>query len=439
MSSSTALAKHDPLDGLEPHDVVAAWHVRRLDELSDAALVGLATRHLAVPRRDPADSFVLHAPLELMARAALLRHVGPATRKRARQRIIRLTASYDSSPAMTAPRSTGGTADVAAASSALHAAVAAGDLEGIDRATATLAAGTSAGELVAALADLVVGRLSAAGHGAIFLYHLPRLLAADPSAAAMARGLLRDIGRNPSWELTWMDHRESSRTPTRDLAMRLLDVASPGPLDSNFIYPTMSLVERSGLAAELLDAPTKGLPVPEARHDLLRVAAWSMLQDDPVHAPYGWSHALTMPQGALGVAPSCAAPQRAVAVAATFVLGLRATLGSVVLDPTWHPERRDDLDPSTFLDAGPDGAAAAVWHTSDGELPGFVDRLVTHAALHQDAHLAKYTLACIDATRDDPAAGRLFLAAAAFLGGWWRTRGDDDDLFTRVGNPSAQR
>ena len=69
------------------------------------------------------------------------------------------------------------------------------------------------------------------------------------------------------------------------------------------------------------------------------------------------------------------------------------------------------VDNVRFLDAGPDVAAAAIWLASDDERP-HVRRLVV-AALHADAHLAKYTLAFIDATRDDPAAGRLYIAAAA--------------------------
>jgi hypothetical protein len=287
---------------------------------------------------------------------------------------------------------------------------------------------------VAHLADLVVARLSAAGHGSIFLYHLPRLLAADPAAAGMARGLLREIGRRPDWELTWMDQRDPGLTPTRDLADRLRGVPMAGDPGSNFIQPTMSLVERSGLAAELLAQSTLGLGAADARRDLLRVAAWSMLQDDPRRAPYGWTHALTMPQAAIGVAPSCPDPGRAVAVAATFVLGFRATQGSVILDPAWEPARRDDLDTTTFLDDGPDGAASAIWYATGDEYRARVTRLITFAALHVDAHLAKYTLACLDATRDDPDAGRLFMAAAAYLAGWWRTDGhDDDDLFAALG------
>jgi hypothetical protein len=170
--------------------------------------------------------------------------------------------------------------------------------------------------------------------------------------------------------------------------------------------------------------------VPEARRDLLRVAALAMLQDDPDAAPYGWSHALTMPQATLGVAARCHDPGRAVAVAATHVLGFRATQGTRRLDPRWAPAPPPPtVDPHTFLDAGPDVAAATLWHAADAELAGYVRELATYAACHSDAHLAKYTLACVDATRDDAGAGRLFLAAAAFLAGWWRVRGEDDDLF----------
>ena len=93
--SPTLLATTDALDGVEPHDLVARWAALGLGDLADAELVSLAARHLGVPRRDPADSFVLHAPLELMARAALLRHVDPAARERARQRLVWVAASFD--------------------------------------------------------------------------------------------------------------------------------------------------------------------------------------------------------------------------------------------------------------------------------------------------------------------------------------------------------
>ncbi len=415
--TTTLRASTDPLAGLVPDDILAGGADDRLALLSDGDLVEVAAAHLARPRRDPADSFVLHAPLELMARSALLRLVEPAGRDDARRRIAWLVATYDQGPPAELPPPTDGPAPE------LAAAIAAGDLDGIDRAASALAATTTAGELVGRLADVVLPRLAAAGHGSIFLYHLPRLLAASPAAATMARGLLRELGRAPDWNLTWMDDRPPTGVPSGDLATRLLTPVDVGDPGSNFIYPTMALVERTGLAADLLDAPTRGLPVAAARRDLLRVAAWSMLQDDPAHAPYGWSHCLTMPQAALGVAPACGRPDRAVAVAATYVLGFRSTLGATTLDPSWTPDPvapHDALDPTTFLDAGPGRAAAAIWHAEDTTLPTYVRRLATVAAGHHDAHLAKYTLACIDASRDDPDAGRLFLAAAAHLAAWWR-------------------
>ena len=181
----------------------------------------------------------------------------------------------------------------------------------------------------------------------------------------------------------------------------------------------MSLVERSGLAEELLDGPTRAASLTQATEDLQRLAAASMVQDTPAAAPYGWSHCLTMPQAVLGLARAGAAdPEQAIAVAATFVLGFRATQGTVDVDPAWSPAGVGD--PLEALDGTPAEAAAGAWHATNGERAAVVARLASRAATHEDAHLAKYTLACIDAARDDPGASRLYLAAAAHLSAWWR-------------------
>jgi hypothetical protein len=420
----------DQLAGLAAAEVTDQWQRRGLVASSDAQLVGLAARRLAVPRHAPADSFVLHAPLELMARSGLLRHVSAVDRERARQRIVWLAATYDAIEPIAPSGSAAGSGPPANVDgSALAAAVRSGDLDAIDGAAVALATSTTAVELVGALADIVVPSLAAAAHGSIFLYQLPRLLAADPSAPLMARGLLREIGRHPDWSVGWIEHRDPELVASGDLVDRLRghpDIGDPG---SHFIHPTMSLVERSGLAQELLASSTLGISVPEARRALLRTAARSMLQDDPAHAPYGWSHALTMPQAVLGIAHATADPVRTIAVAATYVLGFRATLGSTLLESSWRPAPRPDLDAANFLDAGPHGAAAAMWHAAPGALDDHLAQVVGLAATHHDAHLAKYTLACLDAARDDPAAARLFLAAAAHLAGWWRANDPDDGLF----------
>ena len=51
-----------------------------IDDLSDAELIAAVASVVRTPRADPADSFVLHAPLELAARAALLPRVAPGER-----------------------------------------------------------------------------------------------------------------------------------------------------------------------------------------------------------------------------------------------------------------------------------------------------------------------------------------------------------------------
>jgi hypothetical protein len=63
---------------------------------------------------------------------------------------------------------------------------------------------------------------------------------------------------------------------------------------------------------------------------------------------------------------------------------------------------------------------AAAWHATADDRPRLVEALATRASLHHDAHLVKYTLACLDASRADPAAGPLYVAAAAYLSAWWR-------------------
>src|SRR3954452_11817716 len=66
----------------------------RLDQLSDVQLAAHAAATIRVPRSAPADSFVLHAPLELVARAALLPRVRPAQRDHARLRIFAVAHQF---------------------------------------------------------------------------------------------------------------------------------------------------------------------------------------------------------------------------------------------------------------------------------------------------------------------------------------------------------
>lgn len=332
---------------------------------TDTDLVAAAAAVIDVPKAAPPDSFVLHAPLELLARALLLERVPADARPQARARIEWLADKY------------------AAAGPPMDPVPEPKEVD----------------------PDDMVVSLAAAGHAPILFSLRPRVPAVP--ATFGARLVATELARNPDWVLSWPRARRTDGAGSGDLAERLAAPRSPGDPGSDFIFPTMSLTERSGLSAEVLDAPLRGMSTDAARQILLRVAAQSMLQDNRDAAPYGWTHCLTMPQAALLAPDSGADPTIAVGVAATYVLGFRSTLGRVRLDPAWIPPR--------------DTAAGRVWWAHEDELAGLVDELVSYGAVHADAHVAKYTLACLDATAADPDAGRLFLAAAAHLHDYWQS------------------
>jgi hypothetical protein len=380
------------------------------DTFSDRDLVAAVMDVLTSPPAAEADSFVLHAPLELRARAELLPSVDPARRDEARRRISDIAAEWASrTPHVPMPSER--------PTASLFDAIAGGDEDDADRALVDLAAHRTIDEFVATASDALLPHLGGAGHLAIFLAQLTGWPRASRAAIAAGRALVRDLAQHPDWAITWVDRPAPlPGGPTPSFVDVLADAPSAGDPGSNFIYPTMHLVDANGMAAELLAAPAATIPLDDARRQLLRIAAMSMLHDDPDHAPYGWSHCLTMPQGALAVAPHTSDPRRAIAVAATYVLGFRATLSIAGVDLDWEPARVGS--DRRLLDAEADDAVALAWHT---EHPRHVEReLATYAATHQDAHLAKYTLACLHAAHDDPDGAPLYRAAAARLAIWWR-------------------
>lgn len=413
----------DAVAGLDPADVPTAFGVLGLDRFTDTALVTAAATVVDRPKAAPPDSFVLHAPLELMARAALLTRVDPAARADARRRLVWFAATYaGAGDAAEVDEDRFAGAPAAAVADALVAAIAAGDLDAAGAAGRALSRTLAPAELVARLVDVVAPSLAAAAHGGIWLHQVLSFAGAPaaPGAAAMAR----ELARYPDWRLTWFDEAPvhavgpvgsaGSVSSVEDLVAVLRRPPSPGPLDVNFIFPTMHLVESTGLAADLLDPALDGVDRHEATRALWRLAALSMLQDDPAEAPYGWSHCLTMPHGLLSVAGLARDPDRVLAAGATYVLGFRATQGTVDLDPDWLP-------------APGSGPVAKAWHAPAVGRPALAARLAGHAAAHPDAHLAKYTLACLQLAEADPTFAHGYLAAAAFLNDWWDAHPVADD------------
>ncbi|MCU1361764.1 MAG: hypothetical protein JWN99_3053 [Ilumatobacteraceae bacterium] len=393
--------------------------------ISDAELIGLTAERLAVPRTKPADSFVLHSALELLARSALLPFVAPSHRTDARQRVLELGDQFEAfSDPVGRPRATAFD-DLPQAARALVAAIDRSELDDVDTAASWLGSAATPAQLRLLLTDPLITRLAAAAHAPIFLYLLPRVAPRGEVTGELLRQLARELAGRPDWRLRWFERRSPDTRPADGAALAGALAATPRLDDpaSTFIHPLMSRIDTDDAAGRWLAASTAGAHLGDRPAALLRVAAWSMISEPTRHAPYGWSHCLTMPQAALGVADACADPSIALAVAATYVAGFR-TLADGPLRTTM-----DAPDPGlTVLEAigcGPHVAAAAAWHQATEHPRQVTAALATVAAVHHDAHLVKYTLACLDAAAADPVARPLFLAAAASLSGWWATDGAD--------------
>jgi hypothetical protein len=199
----------------------------------------------------------------------------------------------------------------------------------------------------------------------------------------------------------------------------LATLPSLGVPGSTFIFPTMNQVERTGVAAAHLAVPCRRVDLHAGAAAIERAAALSMLQEPTDHAPYGWTHCLTLPQAVLGIAHATASPRQALAVAATYVAGFRTSVAVAPLVDHYAPPD-PGIDASDALRAEPGDAAAAVWHAPASAVAAIVTNLATAAATHEDAHLVKYVLACLDAAATHPAEARLYLAAAARLTAWWK-------------------
>jgi hypothetical protein len=415
---------------IHPDEIADAYKRFGFAALSDDQLFALAAAVVAVPRQNEANSFVLHAPLELMARRLLLPLVPPSQREAVRTRIMWIAARYaqcgEPVPADAPLHLRYGS--VGAARQALEGALNEGDRITADRAARELLHAATLDEAMTLLAP-VLDSLAAAGHAPIGFFLASRLAATSRAALALLRPLLTELARAPELRIHWVDSVGEPRGDEASLMGALADTPPLGLPGSDFIFPLVDQVDDRGVARDLLE-PTRPADVAGAARATLRVAAHSMLQDDPEFAPYGWTHCLTLPQAIFEVIPWLPDVHRASAIAATYVVGFRAAESKGGLRIDWQPAPvaaglRDALDDD------PKVAAAAWYHASDADVAAMLPELVGRAASHEDAHLAKYTLACLAARERDRAAAQLYLAAAASLVAWWGSRRDGsgrDDL-----------
>lgn len=395
-----------------------------LGELSDEALVTEVARTIGRPLIDvPANrsSFVLHAPLELMARAELLAFVEPGHRDAARTRIAEVATGYLAS-GTPVPEPAGSVAGARELAEAIDS----GDVDRVDRAAVTVGTTLGPEQLRAQLTDAVVARLGAAGHATIYLSLLGRTRPRG-FEGMLLRPVARELALEHELRLT-LPRRTVVDDPdgsvTDGLAAVLASVASCGPSPSAFIAPTLLHAERSGTYDLLLKDGVFAAPA-QTPHRLLRVAAATMLQGRHEVAPYGWSHCLTLSQAPLQLAGVAQDPAACAYVAAAQIAAHWAADGEGVLDIDRRPgppEPGSDLE--SALHGTPAHAAAAAWHHRDP--PTVATRLATLASLGHDAHRVKYTLACLDAAAVDPGGRPSYLAAAAHLCAWWEDHPDVD-------------
>lgn len=385
--------------------VAEEWELRGLQRVPDAVLVSAVVELLIPPRDRQSTSFQLHAPLELLARVALLPWVAPAARQQALQKIVELGVRYThSGEAARLERSR--FPSLAMARAALVDAIRAGDADGADAALVALLDGERPSATLALLRPWLVDSLGAAAHAPILVAELPRFLDRIPNVVQLLRAPLRSLLHHPA-ALSW--HRavpSRGATVGSDAAAALLfDRLRNAPhvqTPSHSIAPTMRSVESNQLAAELLAEPCAVVDAALAERTLARLAAASMLDEPLEHAPYGWTHALTLPQAMLRMTAGTEDERAGIAVAATYALGFRATLGQVAVRA------------SVSLDDTP---------------RALVERrvsLATAAAQHTDAHFAKYVVACFDAAARDSHAEGLYLGAAEKLAAFWASRGSKE-------------
>jgi hypothetical protein len=353
---------------------------------------------VAVPKATAASSFILHAPLELLARVGLLQHLPPEQLDDGLAGIARLVEQYRAAGEPVEDPAPVPIDSIPSAASLLVDALRLGDADRVDALAASLLPRLSPWEAVGLLGPAIVTSLAAAGHAPIGLALLTRV---GSLPTALLRGPLRSVAARPEWQVDWFRTVDGGGDPDR-LYDALCAVPRLGRPGSDFIHPLMSQVQDSGVAAQVLGpvlpAGTAGrqFDVVAATRTLTRTAAWSMIHDDPDQAPYGWTHSLTMPQAVMTLAGAGVEARTAFAVAATFLAGFRAAHGQVDLPAHIIPEPMPDVTPA---------------------------ELALAASRHEDAHLVKFTLACLHAADDDPTHRSLYLAAAAHLLEWWRRHG----------------
>ena len=424
----------NPLESLQSGALAPQYRALGLDRLSDGELFAQVAAIVARPKQT-ADSFVLHAPLEILARYRLLALVAPDQRELARLRLVSVARRYATTGQ---PAPTDATLANCADVEALLAAIEAGESDRAQALGAALAEALPPDGLTSALATPVLQRLGAAAHGHLFFYLIDRVdAAAQRAAAPLLANFARELATDHLEKLSWTQPGETAG-PDRSLDTASLENAllnSPLKPFAGFLCPIMQAAERAGIPAAVVGGPLAGPIGPEAAEAafaaICRAAALAMIEERPREAKYGWTHAFTLPFGVWEIAGAIPDQAFALRVAATYFLGLRAAVGRkrrLIGEPDLEP--RPPALPQA-LAKSPKTAAASAWTTAPERQDEIFALLATEASIRTDAHLVKYVLACRDAAQRD--ASPVYRAAAAYLTALWMSEETLRDVKRELG------
>jgi hypothetical protein len=421
------------IGGIDPKNVLDEYKGRALGDLSDAEIFDQICPIVACPPRRGLTSFTLHAPLEVMARYGLMRLVHPSDRELARLQMLASAAVYGHQvDLMPAPARMSLFSDANAAAGELASIFRSGDADGMEALVLSVASQFGTKSLVNLLTPLALPTLTGASHSHIGLWLLLRH--AEPAGveyASLLRAATRALAADPmgqmkSFQGMSFDETQRLKTLPEQICKETLDsLANPakGVPGGESIRELVEAGEATGnvdrLFGDFIRHDMSQPQIDAAFRAVLRISAHSMLQHDVEHAKFGWSHCLTLPQSAFGLATVTRNRKLALAVALVWITAYRSILSDRALDLGWHPEPIKDVSVLEALQTCPAMAASRVWHASDGELSTIRRILATEASIRNDIHLVKYTRACLDMGAFDPEYVRLYLAAAAHLCALW--------------------
>jgi hypothetical protein len=416
--------KIDLLSDIPPGRVAESYHSRRLEALSDADLFRAAAHIVSKPKLE-LSSFCLHAPLEIMARYNLLPLVSTADRDLARIQLVATASHYQAGGEGVNPPEKISITRSSDAAARLRRAVQEGDVELADAFCLSLADTGGLQELLDSITDLTLRTLTGAAHTHIGLMLMTRMSSDAGSAAlGLARAGVRSLAQAPGLNLKSVTTHRTLKDPETELAsiLRAVPVVSPeGP----GMVAMMQATEQAGLPDRLLgDALLSNADegrCESALRTACRIATLSMLEDKPEPAKYYWTHCLTLPHAAWALTrcfPGRSFAAEAAHTAATWVMAIRASHGNGNLKPLPELEHVQ-MDMAEALVHSPRAAASVAWFAQQDERPRIVQIIATEAAIRNDAHLVKYTWACLDAALQDPTYAPLFHAGAAYLCSIW--------------------